>query len=228
MKQTRFLVREHRYCFGTLFFFLLSAILWLLFYSKADGFRYLNNIHNYSMDVFFMNYTFLGDGVFSVAVVMVLLWKKQTRLAMIVLAAFLSSGIIVQLLKNLIYAPRPRLFFEAWQYPHFIKGVSLSNSSAFPSGHTASAFALATVLALYFKDRRWSILLIAAAVLVGYSRIYLAQHFPEDVLVGALIGVLFAIPCYILISRHSGWRFFPERESSNTSWFNEMRSPVTR
>jgi undecaprenyl-diphosphatase len=61
--------------------------------------------------------------------------------------------------------------------------------SSFPSGHTASAFAMATIFALYLKRNYLSISLLLTAFLIGYSRIYLGHHFLVDVLVGAIIGI---------------------------------------
>ena len=96
---------------------------------------------------------------------------------------------MVQLIKNLVNAPRPRLFFEPGQYLYFVDQVSLANNSSFPSGHTATAFAIATVFIIMIKNKKWQLPILAAAVLVGYSRIYLAQHFLMDVLIGAIIGI---------------------------------------
>jgi membrane-associated phospholipid phosphatase len=42
---------------------------------------------------------------------------------------------------------------------------------------------------------------LIAAILVGYSRIYLAQHFLDDVLAGAMIGVLSAIFCWMFFDK---------------------------
>ena len=127
---------------------------------------------------------------------------KTKKLALLVLVAYLSSGLATQVLKNLINAPRPQIYFEASQYLFDSDNFSeiYSGSNSFPSGHTTSAFALATVFAVYFKRKYLSVLLLAAAALVGYSRIYLAQHFPADVLGGAFTGILFATLSIVLLN----------------------------
>jgi membrane-associated phospholipid phosphatase len=69
---------------------------------------------------------------------------------------------------------------------------------SFPSGHTASAFALATILSFSVKDNSLkSIGLLLGACIVGFSRTYLSQHFLVDVTVGSAIGVVSA---YILLA----------------------------
>ena len=156
---------------------------------KAAAFISLNAYHPFLLNVFFINYTFMGDGIFALCLIAAIFFyykRKQQGLAL--LYSFLISGLIVQVIKNLVDSPRPKLFFEAGQYLHFIDGVSLANNSSFPSGHTATAFAIATVMALMMKDKTWQLLILIAAVLVGYSRIYLAQHFLLDVIIGALVG----------------------------------------
>lgn len=63
-------------------------------------------------------------------------------------------------------------------------------SYSFPSGHTASAFAGATLLARHFPRHRRLIYLVAS--LVGFSRIYLGAHYPGDVVSGGIAGATFA------------------------------------
>lgn len=183
------LLRENRTYFLALLLILFLAATYLLITGKAAAFISLNAYHPFLLNVFFINYTFMGDGIFALCLIAAILFyykRKQQGLAL--LYSFLISGLIVQVIKNLVDSPRPKLFFEAGQYLHFIDGVSLANNSSFPSGHTATAFAIATVMVLTMKNKSWQLLILIAAVLVGYSRIYLAQHFLLDVMIGALIG----------------------------------------
>jgi membrane-associated phospholipid phosphatase len=69
-----------------------------------------------------------------------------------------------------------------------------SGYTSFPSGHTIAAFTLYTLLALMVPKSRafWGLFFAIMAVLVGISRVFLAQHFVADVLGGVVFGLLLA------------------------------------
>lgn len=182
---------------------LLVGIILLLNYGKSVSFITLNAYHPFLLNVFFINFTFVGDGIFALCLISIyLFYFKKKKEGIAYLYAFLFSGIVVQIIKNLVDAPRPRLFFEAGQYLHFIDGVSLANYSSFPSGHTATAFAIATVFILFHQGIYSQLFVLLTAILVGYSRIYLAQHFLLDVMIGAVIGSVTGLIAFILV-KHS-------------------------
>jgi membrane-associated phospholipid phosphatase len=182
--------------------FLAGGCAYLLFTSRATGFIYLNGYHSMLLDKFFIYYTNLGDGLFSILVVVLLLLIRRFKLALQVFLAYIVSGLFAQLLKGIIYSPRPKDFFRLREHIHLIDGVTLNGDASFPSGHAVSAFALATSLALFTVNKQLSLFYLGAAILVGYSRIYLAQHFPADVLGGAIIGILMAILVFYLTERY--------------------------
>lgn len=198
--------RSYFIAFGSLFFL---AGFFLLLNGKAGAFISLNHYHPFLLNVFFINYTFMGDGIFAICLIAVYaFYFRQRKKSLALLFAFLGSGLMVQLIKNLVSAPRPRLFFEPGRYLHFLDGVSLSGYSSFPSGHTATAFAIATVLVLFMRNTKKQILILGMALLVGYSRIYLAQHFVIDIMIGALIGVIGGVAGFMLTTlRFSRFRF---------------------
>lgn len=74
------------------------------------------------------------------------------------------------------------------KYPGIIFPYSIETDPSFPSGHTSTAFAAATTLSLEFK--KWYVVVpaYAWAAGVGYSRMYLGEHYPSDVLAGAAVG----------------------------------------
>ena len=66
-------------------------------------------------------------------------------------------------------------------------GVDVGGDNAFPSAHTAAAFAMATSLTKVYPKKRW--LLYAGAAVIGYSTIKTGGHSLSDVLGGAALGI---------------------------------------
>jgi undecaprenyl-diphosphatase len=69
--------------------------------------------------------------------------------------------------------------------------VPVPHDASFPSGHAATSFAAATMLALAFPRLAPALLLLAAAV--AFSRVYVGVHYPLDIVGGAVLGALIAI-----------------------------------
>ena len=112
-----------------------------------------------------------------------LIWLTDPETGQECLEAMVFTGLNVAIFKALLGMARPDL----GQGPVFT-GPSLDNDfAAMPSGHTAGAFALATVLGAKYPQYRWAFYTLAT--LVGLSRIYLEQHWPSNVLAGAVIGI---------------------------------------
>lgn len=189
--------------FTFLILLLLTGISFCLYTSKLASFTLLNFYHPGWLDQFFSYYTLMGDGIITALAIVLLFFYKKKKAAFILLTAYLSSGIVVQLLKRTITQPRPSLYFEqiSYRYAHFVNGIETLRSGSFPSGHTASAFAMATVLVLCLKNKKISLICLSTAVLAGYSRIYLAQHFLQDVIAGAITGSIFGLLSFYLIQQ---------------------------
>lgn len=185
-------LNRKRLFFFSLAFLMIIVVVFLILFGESITFLALNSFHKNWLNNFFIYYTLLGDGIFSILVSIFFIFRNR-RLGIALLLAFLSSGLIAQIVKACVVSPRPKAFFKANLHSFFIDGVTLHNSASFPSGHTTSAFAMATVLVVFFKNKKMQLPLLLAAVLVGYSRIYLSQHFLGDVLAGSFIGVVFGI-----------------------------------
>lgn len=195
------LYKENRFFFLGFFFFVLVSFFILIGYSKAEGFYLLNPYHSDFTNVFFIYLTYLGDGLFCIGIGLLLLFFKRKFLGLMVLSSYAVSGIIAQVLKYYILEARPAIYLKDTSYKYFIENVTLHNFHAFPSGHTTSVFALAAVLSFGAKNKNYSILFLAIAILVGYSRIYLAQHFMDDVLTGAVIGIISSMICWRFLEK---------------------------
>jgi len=174
-------------------FFMALLVLMVILVSKATSFLWFNFYHSQALDNFFTYYTFLGDGVVALAIIALMLLMRKTALSFRLLLTFLISGLIAQVLKNWFHAPRPLTYFNHQVYHHFIEGVTNSGYHSFPSGHTTTAFAIAAMLACHFRKNISCLIFFILAAGVGYSRIYLGQHFVPDVLAGMMLGTGTAI-----------------------------------
>ena len=120
-----------------------------------------------------------GDGPLD-AVLAALLWwqgEAQREVVQVALLAFAAELPLYLLLKNALRRQRPV------GLPVFI---TPSDRYSLPSGHTAAAFLMATVLAASFP--LWAPLLFLWAILVGASRLLLGVHYLSDLVAGALLG----------------------------------------
>lgn len=189
--------KQNKFFFTGYFLFFFLSVFLLIHYSKAEGFYLMNAYHSDFLTYFFIYATYLGDGLFCIAIGILLFIFRRRFLGLMVVSSYALSGIAAQVIKQFILEPRPAILFKDSAYPYFIDDVTLHNLHAFPSGHTSSAFALAAVLSFGIKNKNYSLLFLSGAIVVGYSRIYLAQHFLNDVLAGSVIGVVAAILCFV-------------------------------
>jgi membrane-associated phospholipid phosphatase len=178
-----------RYFLIPFFILILLGFILMLFFSKADLFLIINNHHNNFFDQFFKLNTLLGDGMMTVLVVFGLLFIKF-RYAVLAAIAFLYNSVVIQLLKRLFNAPRPLKYFENISPIRTIEGYPVNEWNSFPSGHTATAFTLAVVWSYLLPHRQRHWIIIPLAALTAFSRVYLAQHFMEDIIAGAIIAVV--------------------------------------
>lgn len=188
-------LRQHEFFFyGYLVALTAGIVLWLSI-GKTNSFLLFNEYHLSWIDYFFISYTYLGDGLFALLLVVIFFLKGRKKFAIILLLAFSSTGIITQVIKPIVHSLRPETYFFPHRLPFFIDDVIHAGNNSFPSGHTVTAFAVATVLALYTVNRWYHLALLILAILVGFSRIYLSQHFFTDVLAGSLLGVTGGVLC---------------------------------
>ena len=124
-----------------------------------------------------------------IAAILVILFVKRTRLMAIAITVsiFISRLVITEPLKQILHHPRPYIVLENTRKLISESGDYLS----FPSGHAATFFAIA--IAVYFFDRKLGILSFIIALLVGVARVYVGVHWPIDIVVGALIGIISGI-----------------------------------
>jgi membrane-associated phospholipid phosphatase len=171
---------------------LLAVGAVLLATPKHTAFFWVNGHNTPFFDQFFRPFTNVGDGLFYVLITLGLLFIRF-RWAFVSFVCFAVTSLAAQLGKQLIFTghPRPfRYFSENPGFPalHVVEGVVMGTLKSFPSGHSTSAFSVFLLLTLIVKDKRWGYAFAVLAALTAYSRVYLAQHFVEDVYAGSILG----------------------------------------
>lgn len=171
----------------------MILILFSFLGGKEDLFLLLNQDLGSSADFFFKYFTHAGDGIFWVPVALYFIFYKR-KLLPLVLSAIILSTLLVQTGKKIIYPneARPTAAIESTlQSPiHTVKGVTVHSNNSFPSGHTTTAFSLFLLGCLLLPYTYFWLIGFTAALLAGYSRIYLAQHFPLDVGAGIICAYI--------------------------------------
>jgi undecaprenyl-diphosphatase len=127
----------------------------------------------------------LGEGLGWVGASVAIAWlggARGRRAGLATTIASLGTTYLVQrIVKPVFRRNRPHVGRDI-----MVVGIRTTDAS-FPSGHSASSFAAATALSMFYP--KTAPLAFGLAAGVGASRVHLGHHFPSDVAVGALIGV---------------------------------------
>lgn len=169
----------------------------LIAWGDQPIYDYTNTLHNNNRDVFFKlvqpmgnNYLYATISAFAVAG---LISKNNYTFETGLIAAesYVMTGVACQFVKTTAGRARPNDYnttnSHQWAGP-FFKGNS------FFSGHTSSAFAVASVIAWRYKETAWvPVLSYSLATLSGMQRIYDNRHWASDVVMGAAVGTVTGI-----------------------------------
>jgi undecaprenyl-diphosphatase len=110
------------------------------------------------------------------------MWRRRLPLAFAAAAAATGiASLVVHFLKLAFDRARPPV-----ADPDLGSLVAIPGNPSFPSGHSATAFAAATAIAILCPRLRVAVLILAAGV--ALSRVYLRVHFPLDIVAGGVLG----------------------------------------
>jgi membrane-associated phospholipid phosphatase len=171
-----------------------ASAVWLANVGRIAAHTEINGLNASFLDTIMPYITDIGDGItITIACLLLLAWNR--RYAVYTGLGCATAGLVVQALKVIEHDGyyRPVAYFK-WHAPdvqlHFVSGIEQHYNNSFPSGHTTAIFAFCFACALLVRKWYYQVGLLLLAVLVGYSRMYLSQHFLIDVIIGSLIGTI--------------------------------------
>lgn len=206
---------------------MLAGSILLLICNRDVLFKTVNLHHTAFLDYFMRSITEVGDGIgTTIILALMVVFFKSCRNWWFVLAAVfcnIAPALLIQGIKSLVQAPRPLEYYKlditkdpTWvhireQWPHLFY-------RSFPSGHSGSVFSMCCFISMILPSGwgRAGLALFFVALLVAYSRMYLAAHFYLDIFVGSLLGTIGTMFCFALMRRWSNQSFRIERRSAGT------------
>lgn len=200
----RIKLKNYIHILGILLVFWVLGVLLLSQIYKGEAIIYFTQHRSSFYNVFFGSITQLAE--FPVyAIVFALVWVSgRKEKAKAIMYAGLITIVVSFCLKTIFAQPRPLRYFEQKHIvvkELVINGLDVhSGFTSYPSGHSMGAFSLFVIIALLWADKKiFGISCILLAIAVGISRIYLAQHFLNDVMAGSMVGSYIACVAYFLI-----------------------------
>lgn len=205
----------------------MGSIL-LMIFDKSQLFLAVNLRHTEWLDAFMRGATEVGDGMGTTIILLVMpVFFKSCRNWWFVLAAAfcnIAPALLIQTIKSVVQAPRPLEYYKLEltknpmllhirdHWPHLFH-------RSFPSGHSGSVFSMCCFLSMILPTGwgRAGLVLFFVALVVAYSRMYLAAHFYLDIFVGSILGTITTMFCFALMRRWSNRSFTIERRYARTN-----------
>lgn len=161
------------------------------------GFLELNAMSQYLPSVLLENVTVFGDSAVLMGLVLIFA-PKHARFHWTVILASVIGGIAINVLKDYFAMPRPPAVLDAGSFILIGKDY---HARSFPSGHSFTAFLMATVCFLYCQKSAWRWVFMGLAALTAISRVWVGVHWPADILIGGMLGILVGIACMWLANK---------------------------
>lgn len=170
----------------------------------TDVFMFLNSLGTERWDPFWLAYTSKFNWIPFYAVLLYLIFRRLSIKGFVITIVMVALMILVtdqvtNLFKNGFHRLRPCHLAELTDSMRLVK-ARCGGQYGFFSGHASNTMSAAIFIGLLLKQRfKYLIyILIVWAFLMGYSRIYIGVHYPFDVLLGMMFGVLTGILFYQL------------------------------
>jgi membrane-associated phospholipid phosphatase len=191
---------------------LVLPSLYLIFnYDKLQVHLMFNQmVGSVSVNAFFYYITYLGDGLMAILILLIVC-AINLRKGLYTSLSFLLASLFSQYLKRYVFddIDRPWMIFQnkAELGLQLVEGVDNHIHNSFPSGHATQAFAIFICLAFLSKNKLLKLVFFVVATLTAFSRVYISQHWLNDIVAGSFIGLAFSTVLYLWFYQHPGLNY---------------------
>ncbi len=161
--------------------------------------QWIQTFRNPVFDAFFLTINFLGEEEFYILFLPLFFWCLNKALAIRIGGILILSMYVNYTLKDFFAAPRPYQVDSKLYAPIKTAGFGI------PSGHSQGTATFWGYIATQLKTRVWWVVAIVIPLFVGIGRMYLGDHFPQDVLLGWTLGIVIVAAYVALQPRVGDW-----------------------
>ena len=202
MQKWIFELRSRSFVFSVILFLIILAFVYFEITEDFDQsviFFVSENVGNPILDIIMQSITESGDTFYMLGFgVVTLIIKKTRRIGITIMILIVLSTLLTGYIKCGVDRDRPDFLYEGVSFPVEISRDTFALfcegglDASFPSGHAARSVIFGIVLAYVLSERfpKGCYLLFAYPILVSISRVYVLQHFPMDVIGGAVLGIM--------------------------------------
>ncbi len=186
----------------TILFLILSAFVYFGITESFDEniiLFFSENIGNPTLDLIMQSITESGEALWMLGfAILILIIPKTRRVGITLMILIVISTLLTGYVKCGIDRDRPEFEYEAAPFPVPISKDTFAlfceggYDASYPSGHAARSMIFAIILGFALSERypRGAYLMFLYPILISISRLYVLEHYPMDVIGGAVIGVM--------------------------------------
>jgi len=186
----------------TILFLIISAFVYFGITESFDEniiLFFSENIGNPTLDLIMQSITESGEALWMLGfAILILVIPKTRRIGITLMILIVISTLLTGYVKCGIDRDRPEFEYEAAPFPVPISKDTFAlfceggYDASYPSGHAARSMIFAIILGFALSDRypRGAYLMFLYPILISISRLYVLEHYPMDVIGGAVIGVM--------------------------------------
>ena len=222
MQNWIFDIRSRSFVFLTIFFLIITAIVYSGITETFDQniiLYFSEHVGDPTFDLFMQSVTESGEVLWMLAFgILMLVIRKTRRIGITLMILIVIATLLTGYIKCGVDRDRPDFEYDGAPFPVPISKDTFAlfceggHNASYPSGHAARSMIFGIILGYALSERfpRGAYLMFIYPVMISFSRIYVLQHYPMDVIGGSIIGIMLA---GVMAKRTKLYKFFDKSKT---------------